>query len=96
MEVVVGPMPSEINCESDNLLQFSEVISFPETDDCDWGKNGNLSEEEGYLQAIKTQSQSVNLPPNAVICDLSLKSLTTDWHYDDFAILTPQQFSFSI
>lgn len=67
----------------------SEVLaSFPTRKDCSFGANGNLSAQNGYLRARETQSYSIPLPANAVLCEFEVASSTSNWHYDDFTMLT--------
>ncbi len=51
-------------------------------------RDGNLSMEEGQMRARYEQSQSLQLPANAVICDVQLSNNLQRFRYDDVFFLT--------
>lgn len=70
-------------CESSEHQSLNRQLNFPEIKNCDWGKNGNLSENNTYLQARESNSVTLELPPGAIACSMSLKSQEDLFHYDD-------------
>lgn len=62
-------------------------ISYAPRKDCQWNKNGNLGRLDQYLQARESQTQTIALQPNTVICDLKLTSSQSNWRYDDNFVL---------
>jgi len=55
---------------------------------CEWGENGNLDAENGYLTARVEQTRSLDLPDDVVVCDMELSfagevGLEQDIIYDD-------------
>lgn len=55
---------------------------------CEFGVGDNLSVEEGNLRARYEQSQKLNLPANAVICDVQMNAGVQEFKYDDVFYLT--------
>ena len=50
---------------------ITQVVSFPApSPGCDWGVDGNLEAENGFFQARLEQVDSLELPADAVICDV--------------------------
>lgn len=52
---------------------------------------GNLSMNDSLLRARYTQNKSINLPSNAVICDIEIESQEQDFIYDDVFFLNLNQ-----
>ena len=59
---------------------------------CPWGQGDNLAILDGYLRARVEQTATLNLPANAVICDVQMSSDTKSIHYDDVFYLTFNNF----
>lgn len=60
---------------------------------CEWGKNGNLSVLDGYVRArkdqLKTFEISTGASTKATICDISMNSDdVSNFYYDDNVLLT--------
>jgi hypothetical protein len=58
-------------CAEETPEYITQVVSFPApSGGCDWGVDGNLEAENGYFQARLEQTDSLELPEDAVICDV--------------------------
>lgn len=75
-------------CDQGTKKTLKQSILFPERRGCSWGQNGNLQKLDAHLQARETQTASLNLPEKAQLCGLELGSKATTIQYDDFMILT--------
>lgn len=67
----------------------SKVCNFAEANKV--SKDGNLSMRNVYLRSRYTQNQIIDLPANAVICDMDIESPEQNFNYDDVFFLTLNQ-----
>lgn len=65
-----------------------DKLDFAARKSCDFGENGNLEKKDRYVQARSVESQVIDLPENALICDMSIQSRSSKLHYDDFIFFT--------
>ena len=75
-------------CKTREHIQVVTDLNFAPRAECNFGQNENLTALNGYLRARETQSAPLDLPPNAVICNFSVDSASTDWRYDDWVMFT--------
>lgn len=86
---------------SGKILVKSQRIRFDDTKTesgrdkvCEFGTkaspeyNGNLTKKDGRLRARYTQDRQIDLPANAVICDMKIESKEQDFRYDDAFFLS--------
>lgn len=60
-------------CESSDPEEISIQVLFPaQRDTCPWGEGDNQDAEGGVFTARVEQTQALELPENAVICDMTL------------------------
>lgn len=87
---IVDAASLEKKCASaQNLFEKQIDIEFPAQQECNWETEGNLARRDGYLQAINTQVQNLQLNQDSVLCDLEIAtSVDETVHYDDFLFLT--------
>lgn len=93
------PKPSTMNAQekfedSCNGTRKSVIqqVHFPEMKNCRFGSNGNLNRRDRYLQARESQSAELRLPQGAQLCGLELRSEENRIQYDDFIILSLNDF----
>ncbi|MDD9952326.1 MAG: hypothetical protein OXT67_12250 [Zetaproteobacteria bacterium] len=67
---------------------LEEVLSFPQTDSCQFGQNGNLEPINNGFQAVASQSQQIAIPEGHAVCDIQMNSITANLRYDDFMLFT--------
>lgn len=90
------PTPEEAitNCASaynaGSLKTAVRIVSFEDTkvqsqrsQVCEFGKNGNLSKKNNEVRARYEQVVNLNLPSNAVLCDLEMQTQLQKFKYDD-------------
>lgn len=75
-------------CEQGTPKSLTQSIVFPERRGCSFGSNGNLAKRDAFLQAREAQVASLTLPEKAQLCGLEIGSAATTIQYDDFMILT--------
>ncbi|MDD9950977.1 MAG: hypothetical protein OXT67_05365 [Zetaproteobacteria bacterium] len=63
-------------------------VSFPATQDCKFGQDGNGPRVEAHHQAQKVQEEVLNLPERSTLCDLAVESLSVVTRFDDDLVLT--------
>lgn len=61
------------------VCEFSEIVGSD--------VNGNLSILDSYLRAQYVQTRTINLPANAVLCDIEIETQEQDFVYDDVFFL---------
>lgn len=81
-------------CRTTSGTTIVEQIDFPARGECSWGIGQNLPKSQGRLQAQEVQRASnIILPPGALICSLEIESVGRDLQYDDFVILTLEEYA---
>jgi hypothetical protein len=82
-----------------NLIQSKQLIEFSDTREetgraeiCEFSTNGNLGIYNGRMQARYEQQQKLQLPDNAVICDLDMKTDLQRFKYDDVFVFNYNNF----
>jgi hypothetical protein len=55
---------------------------------CAFDQGDNLSEVDGFMRARYEQDRTLNLPANAVICDVQMTTPAQKFTYDDILFLT--------
>lgn len=89
----------QTNCENarqqNQLRVHNQKIQFEDTkiesgrnEVCLFGQDGNDDIRNTYMQARYEQTQNVNLPAGAVICDLEMTTSVQGFRYDDVFVLT--------
>lgn len=59
-------------CEEEEPETVTLTVEFPATSGgCDWGEDGNLDPSQGIVTARLEQTDSLELPDDAVICDVT-------------------------
>lgn len=86
--VIPTESEAEQNCMNRSLILKNLAITFPKPPLCDWNKNGNLNQRNGWVQARGEQSVKLDVPANAVICKMTFDFPTQNTIYDDQIILT--------
>lgn len=100
--VVLDPPPVEVaiqNCASattaGTLKTANQTIRFEDTkvesgrnQVCEFGVGDNLTVKDGVLRAQYRQVQKVNLPENAVVCDIQMQTDLQHFKYDDTFFFT--------
>lgn len=81
--------------KQNRLITFEQQIRFEDSHResgrshvCEFNRNDNLSERNDFMQARYEQSQGLNLPANAVICDIEMSTQLQRFRYDDVFFLT--------
>lgn len=90
------PSPEEAitNCANaqaqGKLKSAARIVSFEDTKVqsgrdkvCEFGVKGNLSKKDGELRARYEQVVNLNLPSNAILCDLQMQTQLQKFQYDD-------------
>ncbi|MGZ3721725.1 MAG: hypothetical protein ACXVA9_02265 [Bdellovibrionales bacterium] len=73
----------------DQAIKFDDTkIETGRTQVCDFGIGDNLPIRDGFMQARYEQSRVLNLPTNAVICDVTMTTAAQKFSYDDILFLT--------
>jgi len=80
------------NCETLAPKIILEKIEFPAYEGCEYGKNGNLSRLNMYVQARVEHKRNLVLPPNAILCDIDMATEKSSMYYDDHLLLTLNKF----
>jgi hypothetical protein len=58
-------------CDEAEPETITLTVEFPAPEPgCDWGEDGNLDPENAFVRARREQVDSLELPENAVICDV--------------------------
>ncbi len=72
------------------MLSATSTIQFENTGrTCDWGVNGNLTEENSYVRARREIYKSVALPTNAKVCQVKMShAQNASFRYDDNILIT--------
>lgn len=79
-------------CAQLERKQVVKTLNYPERQDCSWGQGGNLERLNEFMQARESQSRSVSLPKDAVLCSFNIQSKTNQIHYDDFLYFTMDEY----
>lgn len=90
---------TKISCDNaqaqNRMLMATRQIVFADTKEesqrnqvCRFGENNNLGQENEFMQARYEQNQKLELPANAVICDLDMSTPTQKFKYDDVFVFT--------
>ncbi len=93
----------QASCESarkaGKLLQSNQQIAFADTrietgraEICEFSRNGNLETKNTRMQARYEQQQKLQLPNNAVICDLDMQTDLQRFQYDDVFVFNYNNF----
>ena len=86
-----GPAPdltSACTAGAANLKSKEQTLSYAARKSCKFGVAPNLAERNGYIQAVETSAQTLQLPPGR-ICDISIESAKGALlNYDDMLVLT--------
>ena len=91
------------SCESarqtGKLMQSRQQIVFADTrietgraEICEFSINGNLETKNTHMQARYEQRQKLQLPSNAVVCDLDMKTDLQRFQYDDVFVFNYNNF----
>ena len=91
------------SCESarraGKLIQSNQQIGFADTrietgraEICEFSQNGNLGTKNTRMQARYEQQQKLQLPNNAVICDLDMQTDLQRFQYDDVFVFNYNNF----
>lgn len=76
-------------CGKNDVKSLKQKLNFERTKNtCEWNVNGNLEKRNGYFQARIEQTQKLNLPIGAVICDAQFDIPQQDMFYDDHILIT--------
>jgi hypothetical protein len=89
----------KVNCDNalklNKLKKLKQQITFDDTkvesgrsQVCSFNSGSNLEMKNEFMQARYEQSRSLNLPANAVICDLKMSTPLQQFKYDDVFIFT--------
>ena len=93
----------KINCDNARaagaLVQSKQMIEFSDTREetgraqiCEFSKNDNLGILDTFMQARYEQQRRLQLPENAVICDLEMKTALQRFQYDDVFVFNYNNF----
>jgi hypothetical protein len=85
-QVITGDLPDPCS-EPLVAKNFETLISFPDSRNCKWAKNGNLRKRDGHISARTRLDVPVDVGAISTICSLALESLTDTVAYDDFLFL---------
>ncbi|NRA65692.1 MAG: hypothetical protein HRU19_14480 [Pseudobacteriovorax sp.] len=69
-------------------MNMVSALNFPARNGCGFGEGDNLEARDAYLQARTVESVTVDLPDNAVVCDVNINSQSSELQYDDFLFFT--------
>ena len=70
--------------EPGEMKRVEQPLIFKEnTATCRFGQDGNLERRDQYFQARSRKNKSVNLPTDAIVCQLDITSRGNQLHYDD-------------
>jgi hypothetical protein len=84
----LDPVAVEKSCTTYTIQRKTTPITFGRSvEGCAWGLNDNMDMHDQHFQARIEQTQTVDLPPGALICGIKLITNTTDFYYDDEFIL---------
>lgn len=80
---------------SGTLRTHNEMVRFEDsrvetgrTQICEFGVNDNLNMEDGHMRARHDQNVKLNVPANAVICDVRMTNNLQKFRYDDVFFFT--------
>ena len=77
------------SCNTLPHQMLTSSMSFPKPSrTCDWEKNGNLAKKNDFFQARIEEEQLLDLPENAIICDLKFDFVNQQFLYDDHFLVT--------
>jgi len=65
-------------CAEDVLHTKLFDIEFPERDGCGWDQGENLGPVDSYIRAVESDSVSIQLGPDEVLCDLRVEFSTEE------------------
>lgn len=81
--------------KTNKLMTLNQKIVFDDTkvesgrsQVCEFGINQNLNMLDAYMQARYEQYRNLNLPANAVVCDLNMTTPLQQFKYDDVFVFT--------
>tara|TARA_B100001248_G_C27398872_1_gene468110 strand:+ start:7527 stop:8393 length:867 start_codon:yes stop_codon:yes gene_type:complete len=75
-------------CENSPWQSLNTSITFPSYQNgCAYNQNGNLGPRNGFVQARYEHIVPMNIPDNAIICDLDMQTQTSTMYYDDHLIV---------
>jgi hypothetical protein len=85
----LDPSEIEILCRHGDLLATTNKrVNFPKpTEECKWGRDGNLNMKQLYVQARYEQSHKVDIGKNAIVCDMNFAFEEQDMFFDDEIML---------
>lgn len=74
---------------TDQIVLFEDTkVETGRTQVCEFGKGDNLDIKDGELRARYEQIRALNLPTNAIICDIEMATPLQKFRYDDIFFLT--------
>jgi hypothetical protein len=84
------------NCQNSTQINLDTTLLFPkQVNACEWGaskdvpsSNGNYAKQNSYFQARREQEAQLELPVNAVICDMQFNSVESELKYDDHFLIS--------
>lgn len=65
-----------------------QVVFEENTNSCAWGSDGNLAAKDGIVRARREQFFNLDMPDNALICDIGISSANQQISFDDELLLT--------
>lgn len=84
---------SDISC--DNAAMYSWMVTFPWTDSCDWGQNGNMDATQGLFSARTEQHATYTPPEGYALCSVAPAiqknqggAYANYFNYDDAMLMT--------
>ncbi|MBX9769642.1 MAG: hypothetical protein K2X47_20360 [Bdellovibrionales bacterium] len=91
---IVDPVDPEViaqRCGAGTPQTKDVEISFPENKKelCAWD---NTAEIERHFGAMRSEKQSFTLPEGSTLCDLSIESNNQEFQYDDYFVISLNQF----
>lgn len=76
-------------CQSKVKKQLSKTLNFPKMEGCVFNTNDKNKERNRYIRAMEENpAEAIQIPENAVLCDLMIGSDTPQMQYDDTLTLT--------
>lgn len=83
------PGDAQTICTANPQVTFTQTINFPKYDDgCDFGKNGNLKDKDGYQTARHESTVKISgVPASATVCEVVFTLPSQKVSMDDFFYL---------
>jgi hypothetical protein len=82
------PPPPRASDPCDTPQSLTVALLYPAREDCPWSTDDNLAPLNEFNRARVEEVQDIVLPPGAQLCDLAIRSATSDLLFDDHVTIT--------